>query len=110
MAKLVLDIEPEVIDRMERSANRRHLSMSDYVKDLFKKSDIVDKDSYLENKEPFVDKASPSEEDEEFLDKISRFPISPEIKALTGILKGVVPDDVDIKELKWEYLKNKHGL
>jgi hypothetical protein len=31
-------------------------------------------------------------------------------KALTGILKGKVPDDITLWDAKYEYLKEKHGL
>jgi len=44
------------------------------------------------------------------LEKLKTIEISDDIKALTGILKGKVPDDINLWDAKYEYLKEKHGL
>lgn len=44
------------------------------------------------------------------LEKLKTVELSDEIKALTGVLKGKYPDDADIKDLKYEYLKEKYNL
>jgi len=36
--------------------------------------------------------------------------IPDDIKFLTGILKGKYPDDMDYKDMKYEYLKEKYDL
>lgn len=43
-------------------------------------------------------------------DKISEMEITADILALTGILKGKVPYDIDVWDLKYEYLKEKYDL
>jgi len=43
MAKLVLDIEPEVIEVINRVAEKKHLSVSKVAEDLFKS--LIDKES-----------------------------------------------------------------
>jgi hypothetical protein len=40
---------------------------------------------------------------------LKNMPISPKILALTGIIKGNFTDE-DIDNMKYEYLKEKHGL
>jgi len=44
------------------------------------------------------------------LEKYKDVKISDDILALSGILKGKYPDDVNIWDVKYEYLKEKHGL
>jgi Sec7-like guanine-nucleotide exchange factor len=44
------------------------------------------------------------------LEKLKTIEISDDIKALTGILKGKVPDDINLWDAKYKYLKEKHGL
>ena len=44
------------------------------------------------------------------LEKLKTYVIPDEVKALTGILKGKYPDDMDYKDMKYEYLKEKYGL
>lgn len=44
------------------------------------------------------------------LGKFKDNPIHPDILALTGILKGKYPDDMDYKGMKYEYLKKKYNL
>jgi len=44
------------------------------------------------------------------LEKYKDVKLSDDILFLTGILKGKVPDDVNYKDLKYEYLKDKYGL
>lgn len=41
MAKLVLDIEPEIIDGLLKSAAEKHVSVSEFVVDIFKKVDTA---------------------------------------------------------------------
>jgi hypothetical protein len=44
------------------------------------------------------------------LKKFKDVPISDEILALTGILKGTHPDELNDKDIKYEYLRDKYGL
>ena len=44
------------------------------------------------------------------LKKFKNVPISDEILALTGILKGTHPDELNDKDIKYEYLRDKYGL
>lgn len=44
------------------------------------------------------------------LEKFKDTKIPPEILSLRGILKGKFPHDMDYKDMKWEYLKERHGL
>jgi hypothetical protein len=44
------------------------------------------------------------------LEKYKNVKVSDDILFLTGILKGKYPDDMDYKDMKYEYLKDKYGL
>lgn len=44
------------------------------------------------------------------LEKLRNIEIPPDILSLSGILEGPVPDDIDVWELKYEYLKEKYDL
>jgi ABC-type phosphate transport system auxiliary subunit len=44
------------------------------------------------------------------LEKYKDVKVSDEILSLTGILKGKYPEDMNYKDMKYEYLKDKYGL
>jgi hypothetical protein len=88
IAKLTLSVNADTIERAKEYARRNHTSLSKVVQNLL--DDIAKEDPLLEKFE-----------DEE---------ISPEILALTGILKGKYPDNVDYREAYREHLSKKHGL
>jgi Family of unknown function (DUF6364) len=83
-SKLTLSMEPEVVYRAKEFAKKKHISLSKLVQD--------------------------------YLDQVSQYKPDPhheidsDILELTGILKRKVPDDIDLKEERYQYLKNKHGL
>jgi len=94
MAKLTLSIEPDRIAKAKRYASKHHTSISKLVSDFL--SDVTEKDE--------------AATEDPFLTRLKNEPVSPEIKALRGVLKGRVPDDINIWDAKYEYLKEKYGL
>jgi len=94
MAKLTLSIEPDKIAKAKRYASRHHTSISKLFSDFI--SDVTQKDE--------------TEVEDPFFKKLREIEISDEIKALTGILKGKVPDDINLWDAKYEYLKEKYDL
>lgn len=91
-SKLTLSMEPEIIEKAKSYAAENNISVSKLVKNLLK--DVLKKNA---KKDPILEKFKDTK-------------ISPEILALTGILKGKYPDDMDYKDMKYEYLKEKYGL
>ena len=87
-SKLTLSIEPDVIDSAKEYARQKHTSISKLVQNYLK--DI--------SKQPDADLLIPENE------------IPDDILKLTGILKGKAPDDVDLWDAKYEYLKEKYDL
>ena len=94
MAKLTLSIEPDKIEKAKKYAFKHHTSISKIVSDFL--ADITKKDEI--------------DEDGPFIKKLRQIEISAEVKALSGILKGKVPDDINLWDAKYEYLKEKNGL
>ena len=90
--KLTLSVEPDKIEKAKRYASRHHTSISKLFSDFI--SDLTQKD----------------ETEAPFLKKLKEIEISDEINALTGILKGKVPDDINLWDAKYEYLKEKYDL
>ncbi|MCF8451762.1 MAG: DUF6364 family protein [Pedobacter sp.] len=82
--KLTLSMEPEVVYRAKEYAKKRHISLSKLIQD------------YLDQ----LSKYKPDPDNE----------IDSDILELTGILKGKISDDLDLKEARYQYLKHKHGL
>ena len=80
-SKLTLSVDSNVIYRAKQYAEKRHISLSKLVQ------------NYLDQ---LSHQSSDSESD-----------IDPDILALTGILKGKVPDHIDLKEERFKYLKGK---
>ena len=91
-SKLTLSVKSDTIERAKEYARRNHTSLSKVVQNLL---DDISK------KEARIDSLPDKFKDEE---------ISPKILALTGILKGKYPDDVDYREAYREHLSKKHGL
>lgn len=90
--KLTLNVKAHSLPAVKQFAKRQHTSLSKIVQRLF--------DEIAEQEESA----------DAFLNKIKQEPVAPEIAALRGILKGKVPDDVNLWDYKYEYLKDKHGL
>jgi hypothetical protein len=91
--KLTLSVESDSLPLVKRYAKRQHTSVSKLVQQLF--DEIATRESH--SKDPL-------------LEKLKSYDIPEDIKFLTGILKGKYPDDMDYKDMKYEYLKEKHGL
>lgn len=94
--KLTLSVDIDKVARAKRYASARHVSLSK----LF--SEMID------------EKLGNEDAEDSFLKKLDNIEISDKIKSLTGIFKGKVPEDANLKELmreaKYEYLKEKYGL
>ncbi len=86
-------MEPDLIAKAKRYANKHHISVSK----LF--SDFVNEKVHQE-----------IEDENIVLKKFEHIEIPENIKKLTGILKGKVPENFDIKQAKYEFLKEKYGL
>ena len=82
--KLTLSMKPEIISRAKQYAKSRQISLSKLIQD------------FLEE----VSKNKPEIESN----------ITADILSLTGILKDKFPNDVDLKEVRYQYLKEKYGL
>ena len=82
--KLTLSMEPEIVNRAKQYAKKRQISLSKLIQDFL--------DEVSKNK-PEVEGNIPAD-----------------ILSLTGILKDKFPNDVDLKEVRYQYLKEKYGL
>ncbi|MDB5155306.1 MAG: hypothetical protein JWR50_13 [Mucilaginibacter sp.] len=91
--KLTLSVKSDSLPLVKEYAKRQHTSVSKLVQRLF--DDIAEKEK---------NQVDP------LLEKYKNVEISGWIKDLTGILKGKYPEDMDYKDMKYEYLKDKHGL
>jgi len=92
MAKLTLSVKPDKIEKAKRYALKNHTSISKIVSDFL--DDLTEKE----------------EAKDSFLERLKQIEVPDEIKALTGILKGKVPDDISLWDAKYEYLKEKYDL
>ena len=81
--KLTLSMEPEIVNRAKQYAKKRQISLSKLIQD------------YLNE----VSRNKPEAEDN----------ISADVLSITGILKDKFPNDVDLKEIRYQYLKEKYG-
>lgn len=81
--KLTLSMEPEIVNRAKQYAKKRQISLSKLIQD------------YLDE----VSRNKPEAEDN----------ISADVLSITGILKDKFPNDVDLKEVRYQYLKEKYG-
>ena len=89
--KLTLSVNEDTVAWAKRYAQRKHTSLSKIVQNHFEE---IKKEV---NKDPLLEKFYDTE-------------MPPEILALTGILKGKVPDDINIWDTKYEYLKEKYDI
>ncbi|MDB5136681.1 MAG: hypothetical protein JWP37_3284 [Mucilaginibacter sp.] len=89
--KLTLSVKDDTVEWAKKYARRNHTSVSKIVQ------------NHLENIKKEVNK-------DPLHEKIHEEDISPEILALTGILKGKIPADVNLWDAKYEYLKKKNDL
>ncbi|HEK20919.1 DUF6364 family protein [Mucilaginibacter sp.] len=90
--KLTLSTDDDTVALAKRLASNNNISVSKLFKKLlneFSKTEL--------KKDPL-------------LEKYEKMEFSDDIKALSGILKGKVPDDVNIWDCKYEYLKEKYDL
>ncbi len=85
--KLTLSMEPEVVYRAKQYAKKRHISLSRLIQD------------FLEN----------SIDNESLKDDLD-LNIPQEIQKLRGILKGPDVSKKQLRQMKYEYLKDKYGL
>ncbi len=85
--KLTLSMEPEVVYRAKQYAKKRHISLSRLIQD------------FLEN----------SIDNENLKDDLD-LNIPQEIQKLRGILKGPDVSKKQLRQMKYEYLKDKYGL
>ena len=91
-SKLTLSVKSDTIEWAKEYARRNHTSLSKVVENLL---------DNISKKEPSIDP---------LLEKFKEDEISPKILALTGILKGKYPDDIDYREAYRDHLSKKHGL
>jgi hypothetical protein len=91
-SKLTLSADKATIELAKSLASEDNISVSKLFKGLL--NDFAKK---KKKKDPL-------------LEKLKTYEIPEEVKALSGILKGKYPDDMDYKDMKYEYLKEKHGL
>ncbi|HEY8928911.1 MAG TPA: DUF6364 family protein [Mucilaginibacter sp.] len=92
MEKLTLSMDKDTIQIAKEVASESNMSVSKLVKSLILE---IDKKRKKKNS---------------VLEKFKDVKISPEIEALSGILKGKYPDDITLWDAKWEYLKEKYDL
>lgn len=85
--KLTLSMEPEVVYRAKQYAKKRHISLSKLIQDFLENS--------IEN---------------ESLNDDTDANIPQEIQALRGILKGTDISKKQLKQMKYDRLKEKYGL
>ena len=90
--KLTLSSDEETVELAKRIAANNKISVSK----LFKKL-ITEFSKKQVKKDPL-------------LERYEQIEFSDEIKALRGVLKGKYPDDMDYKDMKYEYFKDKYGL
>ena len=91
-AKLTLSADRDTIELAKSLAAEDNISVSKLFKSLI--NELAKK----------KDKKDP------LLEKLKTYKIPPELEAITGILKGKYPDDMDYKDMKYEYLKDKYGV
>ncbi len=85
-------MEPEYIEMAKTYAAKHNISVSKLFKSFVKEKLAA---------EPMTDP---------LLEKYKDVKISDKILSLSGILKGKYPDDMDYKDMRYEYLKDKYGL
>ncbi|HEY1063654.1 MAG TPA: DUF6364 family protein [Daejeonella sp.] len=85
--KLTLSMEPEVVYRAKQYAKKRHISLSKLIQDFLENS--IESDNLKDDPDLNIPK---------------------EIEKLRGILKGPDLSKKQLKQMKLEYLKEKHGL
>jgi len=90
--KLTLSADEQTVELAKRIALEDDISVSKLFKKLL------------------TDFATKREKTNPVLEKYKDMKISDEILSLTGILKGKYPDDVNLWDVKYEYLKEKNGL
>jgi hypothetical protein len=93
--KLTLSVDHKMVEKAKRYAAKHHTSISKLVTAYLK--GVTEKDEEAED--PFLTK----------IREINRG-APKQLHKLRGILKGKVPDDINLWDAKWEYLKEKHGL
>ena len=91
--KLTLSMDTDTIDWAKKYVEKKHISLSKFIQNQL--NDIAKKEG---------------KEEDPFLEKLKKEEISPKVLALTGILSGKYPDDVDYREAYREHLSKKHGL
>lgn len=102
MAKLVLDIEPEILKQAEDFANERHVDLSALVSDYLNRISVpnqsvdrVENTDITKNSDPLVE-------------KYKNIEIPTWIKELTGVAK--IHDDISYDDLKYQYFIERYDL
>ncbi|MFD2873551.1 DUF6364 family protein [Mucilaginibacter ximonensis] len=90
--KLTLSADKQTVELAKRIASEDNISVSKLFKQLLN------------------DFSKKRKKEDPLLERYKTMEISEDIRSLRGILKGKVQEDVDYKDLKWEYLKERHGL
>ncbi|MFD0794657.1 DUF6364 family protein [Mucilaginibacter litoreus] len=90
--KLTLSADEQTVELAKRIASEDNISVSKLFKQLLN------------------DFSKKRRKEDPLIERYKNIEISEDIKALKGILKGKVPENVDYKDIKWEYLKERHGL
>lgn len=86
--KLTLSIEAETIEKAKKYAKKQHISLSKFIQNFLQSVADEERNKEIKNN------------DRE---------LSPEILALTGIIKGNYTDK-ELDTMKYEYLKEKYDL
>ena len=92
--QVTLDLEDNIAEKIKSYADEKHTDLNALLK------------AYVV--EVAESQVAKKEETENVLD-LNGSPLSPNIIALTGIIKGNYTDE-EIDNMKYEYLKEKYGL
>jgi len=90
--KLTLSVDKDTIQLAKIIASENNVSVSKLFKTLINEV------------------AKKRDKRDTLLEKLKTYEVPDDIKLLTGILKGKYPENMDYKDMKYEYLKTKHDL
>ena len=90
--KLTINVKAGSLPAVKQYAKRQHTSVSKIVQKFF--DQILEQEIKADS----------------FLTNLKEENATSQIKSLRGILKGKVPDDINLWDAKYEYLKGKYEL
>ena len=90
--KLTLSVDTDTIEMAKRFASENNISVSKLFKNL-----VTEVAKKANRKDPLLEKYKNTE-------------FSDDIKSLSGILKGKYPDNINLWDAKYDYLKDKYDL